>query len=97
MSGAWDEELINNLFWPMDAHRIMQIPFTSGREDVVAWHYNRNGVFSVGSAYHCQWLHKFGENIVNEQASVVGDEEVRANLWKLNVPAKIKKNLGGES
>jgi hypothetical protein len=28
---------------------------------------------------------------VNEQASVVGDEEVWANLWKLNAPTKIKK------
>ena len=60
-----DEDLINNLFWPVDAHRIMQIPFTSDREDVVAWHYNQNGSFSVQSAYHCQWLHKFGENRVN--------------------------------
>ena len=27
---------------------------------------------------------------MNEQASVVGEEEVWAKLWKLNVPAKIK-------
>ena len=93
MTGAWDEELINDLFWPVDAHQILQIPLTSGREDVVAWHHNRNGFFSVRSAYHCQWIHKFGENRVNEQASVVGEEEVWAKLWKLNVPAKIK-NFG---
>jgi hypothetical protein len=75
----------------MDVHRILQIPLRSGREDVVAWHYNRNGFLSIRFAYRCQWLHKFGENRVNEQASVVGDEEVWANLWKLNAPTKIKK------
>jgi len=50
VTGAWDEELINDLFWPVDAHQILQIPLTSSREGVVAWHHNWNGFFSVQSA-----------------------------------------------
>jgi hypothetical protein len=69
VSGTWDEDLINDLFWPVDAHRILQIPLTHGKDDLVAWHYNRNGLFSVRSAYHVQWIHKFVENRVNEKAS----------------------------
>jgi hypothetical protein len=52
VTGVWDEELINDMFWSVDANRIMQIPLMQGRDDTVAWHYNRNGLFTVGSAYH---------------------------------------------
>jgi hypothetical protein len=74
----------------MDVQRILQIPLVAGREDFVAWHFNRNGLFSVRSAYHLQWSHKFRGNFVQEQASSVGDVEVWRNLWNLLVPSKIK-------
>jgi hypothetical protein len=60
INSTWDVDLLKAIFWPTDVYRILQIPITSGREDVVAWHYNRNGLFSVRSAYHCQWESKFG-------------------------------------
>jgi hypothetical protein len=82
--------LIKALFWTVDVNRILQIPLRQGREDVVAWHHNRNGYFSVGLAYHLQWLHKFRANRVNEQAGGAGNEKVWSKLWKLDVPAKIK-------
>jgi hypothetical protein len=50
VTGDWDDDLIKSFFWPVDVHRILQIPLTHGREDLVAWHYNRNGHFSVRSA-----------------------------------------------
>jgi len=90
ITGLWDEDLIKALFWPVDANRILQIPLRPGREDVVAWHHNTNGYFSVGSAYHLQWLHKFRNHQVNQHVSGVDDERVWANLRKLDVPAKIK-------
>lgn len=46
---TWDEQLIRSIFWGIDVRRILQIPITPGREDLVAWHYNRNGLFSVKS------------------------------------------------
>ena len=90
VTGKWDEEMIKSMFWDIDANRILQIPLVQGREDVVAWHYNRKGYFSVGSAYHTQWLHKFGDNNVDLNAGSSGGERVWKTLWKLNVPAKIK-------
>jgi hypothetical protein len=90
VTGAWDEELIKALFWEVDVNRILQIPLRHEREYVVAWHYNKNGYFSVESAYHLHWIHKFGANRVNDQAGGVGDEQVWSKLWKLDVPAIIK-------
>jgi ribonuclease HI len=90
VTGTWDEDLITSIFWSVDANRILQIPLAQGREDVVAWHFNRNGYFSVGSAYHTQWLHKFGENNLIQQAGWSGGETVWTKLWKMNVPVKIK-------
>jgi hypothetical protein len=45
ITSNWDENLIRDLFWSVDAHRILQIPLVAGREDLVAWHYNKNGFF----------------------------------------------------
>ena len=50
-----DAELVKSIFWAVDANRIS---ITPGREDFVARHYNRNGLFLVRSAYHCQWEEK---------------------------------------
>jgi hypothetical protein len=55
-SRTWDEELLHNLFWSVDVQRILNIPLSRrGVEDVVSWHFNRNGIFSVKSAYHIEW------------------------------------------
>ena len=62
----------------------------AGREDIVAWHFNKNGFFSVRSAYHVQWTHKFGGNLVQEQAPGVGDVVVCKNSWNLEIPSKVK-------
>jgi hypothetical protein len=90
VTGVWDEELINDMFWSVDANRIMQIPLMQGRDDTVAWHYNRNGLFTVGSTYHVQWQHKFGNDRGIQQAGGSGDERVWELLWKLNILEKIK-------
>lgn len=90
IDGRWDEQLIHSLFWPVDVHRILQIPIFNGREDVVAWHHNRNGLFSVRSAYHCQWNHKYGGGNNNAIAGGIGLCSAWTQLWKLSVPSKIK-------
>lgn len=72
----WDVELISYLFWSIDVHRILQIPIMSGREDLVAWHYDRNGLFSVKSAHHCQWKHKFGSHHYGSVAGGISNTQV---------------------
>jgi hypothetical protein len=64
--GQWDSESIDSIFWPINAHRILQIPLTPEREDLVAWHYNKTGLFTVRSAYYRQWDYRFGRKERNQ-------------------------------
>ena len=93
VDASWDVDLVQSIFESVDANRILQIPITNGREDCVAWHFNRSGLFSVKSAYHCQWKKKFGARIAGPQGSGTSNRQVWKNLWKLQVPGKIK-NFG---
>lgn len=51
-TGDWDKELIEDIFWEEDRQHILAIPLKEDAEDVLAWHYDKKGVFSVKSAYH---------------------------------------------
>ena len=90
VDGFWDVNLVRALFWPVDAERILQIPLHHGREDTVAWHFNRSGLFSVRSAYHVQWEHKYGSRPVFDQAGGSNYMKVWDTLWKLKLPSKVK-------
>ena len=90
MDATWDVDLVKSIFWPVDVNWILQIPLTLGREDCVAWHYNRNGMFSVKSAYHCQWESKYGPRIHTLQATGASRSQAWKRLWKLDLPGKIK-------
>lgn len=86
VDGRWDEALIRSLFWSVDANRILQIPIAPQREDLIAWHLNRNGLFSVKSAYHCQWSQQPGAtappgSISMETALEAIDTEQNQNFW----------------
>jgi len=81
---------VKSIFWPTDVSRILQISLTSGRDDCVAWHYNRNGLFSVRPAYHCQWERKFGSRTRSVQASGANICSAWKRLWKLKIPSKMK-------
>lgn len=39
--GSWDEELVRDTFWPIDATVVLAIPLYEGFEDQWAWHYER--------------------------------------------------------
>jgi hypothetical protein len=86
----WDVDLVKSIFWPIDVNRILQIPLTLGREDCVAWHYNRNVMFCLKSAYHCQWKSKYDPRIHTLQATGESRSQAWKHLWKLDLPGKIK-------
>jgi hypothetical protein len=48
--GGWDEELVNQIFWPEDAQIILSLLVHPELEDIVAWFYDKRGLFSVKSA-----------------------------------------------
>jgi hypothetical protein len=95
MSMTWDQELLGTVFLPMDAELIANIPLSTRRQsDFWAWHYERNGLFSVRSAYRMlintseqrsAWLEdRSGSSRVSEE------EKGWSMLWKVKVPSKIK-------
>ena len=91
VTGEWDEELIRDNFWHIDAERILQIPiYHHETEDFVAWHLTKNGIFSVRSAYYKQWEDCYGDNAGPAATSPSTIHPVWKKLWSLKVPSKIK-------
>jgi len=88
---------VTSILWAVDAVRILQIPITNGREDYVAWHYNRNGLFTVRLAYHCQWEDIYGRRHHVMQASGAGKSHLWKKLWKLQVPERLNFSDGEPS
>jgi hypothetical protein len=54
-TGSWDEQLLHDIFYPIDVRRIQAIPLSPlAEEDSIAWLGTKNGMFSVKSAYHME-------------------------------------------
>jgi hypothetical protein len=50
-TGQWDVQLVREIFWEEDVELILALPVHQGRDNRLAWHYDKHGVFSVKSAY----------------------------------------------
>jgi hypothetical protein len=49
---TWKKEVVEHFFNHLDSEAILQIPLSmSLQKDGWAWHYERNGLFSVRSTY----------------------------------------------
>lgn len=88
----WDEQLIRDIFWPVDAQRILNIPLAlSMMEDFVSWNYNRTGIFTVKTAYHMEWDQQHGRKLWRTNSMIsASTSPIWSILWKLRVPAKVK-------
>jgi len=53
-SGDWNEELIRDIFFPVDANAILKLPMTSRGEDFWEWEQEKHGNYSVKFAYRLQ-------------------------------------------
>jgi hypothetical protein len=67
-TGGWDVQLLHEIFCPTDVRMITAIPLSPWMEDSIAWHGNRNGMFSVRSAYHMEWQHQYGSQARRREA-----------------------------
>ncbi|KAL0284767.1 UNVERIFIED_CONTAM: putative mitochondrial protein [Sesamum calycinum] len=84
---VWNESLVNSLFSPEDRDLILQIPLRLvGSTDLLVWHYSRNGLFSVRSAYH----------LALACARPASSNEIRwsrqlwSKIWQAHMPNKAK-------
>jgi hypothetical protein len=90
----WRTEKIQEIFLAPDARAILQIPLRrSGGEDWLAWHYEKNGVYSVRSAYRALLSAKEGREAAITSgvghSSMHNDEKWR-RLWKLDVLPRVR-------
>ena len=92
VTGVWDQELVMDTFWQVDAERILAIPLTpqSMMEDFVAWRFTKNNMFTVRSAYHAEWDHQFGRWFERTEGQQSQRYPVWAKLWESSLPGKIK-------
>lgn len=95
-TGQWDEQLVRQTFWPQDVGQILSIPIHVDMDDVIAWHYDTRGIFSVRSAYKVQRAHEKRISKRGTSSSSSGtelDNSMWKKLWKLNCPGKMKHHL----
>lgn len=90
--GNWDEALVRNTFREEDAEVILAILVHQGRDNLLAWHFDKHGVFSVRSAYKVgreDCLQRRSSN--GQQGSSVAERNgMWKDIWRLMCPNKIK-------
>jgi hypothetical protein len=92
---TWNSEALNHHLLPMDVEMVKQIPLSyTIQQDSWAWHYERNGVFSVRSAHKmlAETKHR-RENWLEKRAGsscMEGQEKQWKKLWQTRVPSKLR-------
>ena len=94
-SAEWDRAAVSQIFLPTDAQAIMSIPLcTRHIEDFWSWVHEKNGAFTVRSAYRMlvetkmrreAWLEGRGHS-----SDTARDTKSWERLWKVDVPSKVK-------
>ena len=95
-TGSWDHELLEQTFWEEDVEIIKAIPVHQDMEDVIAWHFNERGLFSVRPAYkihrEISWMNE-GRGDSSSMQETNGEEMFWKKLWKLDCSGKINHFL----
>ncbi|KAJ8429117.1 hypothetical protein Cgig2_016948 [Carnegiea gigantea] len=82
------EELIRELFLPVDVDVILNIPLCpSWPQAKLMWHYTNDGTFTVRSAYHLLILEVVWSNGECSSNSI---HDIWRSIWKLNVSPHIR-------
>ncbi|XP_012847426.1 PREDICTED: uncharacterized protein LOC105967373 [Erythranthe guttata] len=89
VTGQWDPHILSQIFVEEDINCILSIPLGSSiNEDKLMWHYNRNGLFSVRSAYYIavqMEKEKDGSNSASSSSSTLSGSWKW--LWTLKLPS----------
>jgi hypothetical protein len=83
----WDRRLLNQIFLPMEAQAIANIPLpSSDREDILFWPGEKSGEYSVRSAHHFL----SNEKVVNQPGpSLLPWDKLWKLIWKLPLPTRV--------
>jgi hypothetical protein len=88
-TGVWDEGLVHDTLWEVDANVVLKIPIREDFNDFVAWHYDDKGIFTVKSGYHLYMTVNYPNT-----PGVSGNGEALVqwkNIWDLPLVPKIKQ------
>ena len=91
-SRGWKEDLLQRFFHHFDVEEILKlrIPWRN-EEDMIAWHYEKTGTFTVRSAYHLgMTLKELEAGQASSSANPDGTRPAWKKLWKLPVPHKVR-------
>jgi hypothetical protein len=87
----WDRGLIYSTFNHAEAKQILSIPISQrSSEDKLIWHWEKDGDYSVRSAYHLL-KDQCNPNLVESSSSHL--KQLWKEIWKAPVPNKIKTFL----
>jgi len=87
-AGCWREDMVRQMFLPVDAEMILRIPLcTSWPADKLIWHFTSNGSFSVRSAYHLLGALMRGDHPSSSNGTC---QQLWKTIWDLDVPPRIR-------
>jgi hypothetical protein len=94
-TATWNEDKLRRYMLPMDVDIILQILLSTRRfDDIWAWHYDRQGAFSVRSAYRMLiYTRKKREAWLDGRSSSSSSQKTErewSSLWHTQVPSKVK-------
>ncbi|KAM0928524.1 hypothetical protein ACQ4PT_002531 [Festuca glaucescens] len=89
ISGSWDESLVRDIFWNMDAEIILATPIRDEVEDFCAWHPDQKGVFSVKSAYKLHVACTRASSGLPKESNQ--SDPIWERIWALPCPMKVKQ------
>lgn len=90
---SWKYDLISQVFWQVDVHHILQVPFGAPEvEDRIVWAYSKSGNFTVRSCYHNLISGKLRVKVAS--TSIPGTILAHWDwIWGLRVPPKVRTFL----
>jgi hypothetical protein len=81
------QKLVNDTFQPHDAEEILKIK--TPNEDIIACQFEKNGIFTVKSAYRLATMLKREDAIAGINAPN-GERKLWRNIWKAPAPNKVR-------
>jgi hypothetical protein len=88
ITSSWDEKLVRQLFVPQDVDLILATSVHPELGDMVAWHYDKRGIFSVSIAYK---VHRSQIQISSERSGASSKDggALKKAQWKeFKMPGK---------
>lgn len=91
---SWNEELVDQMFTVADAIDVKQIAIGGpAMDDLLAWNFTRDGVFTVRSAYHFRMSLNRARSGQPEPSSSAAMHKGYLSLWDTNAPGKVKIHM----